>query len=44
MEQLDRLIKHDLVKGLKDIKFNNDRLCISYQTEKKLETHIPTRA
>ena len=29
MKQLNRLIKHDLVKGLKDVVFEKDKLCSS---------------
>ena len=36
MKQLDRLIKHYLVKGLKDVKFEKDRLCSSCQAGKQV--------
>ena len=29
MKQLNRLVKHDLVRGLKDVVFENDKLCSS---------------
>ena len=31
MNQLNRLIKNDLVRGLKDVKFKKDKLCSSCQ-------------
>jgi hypothetical protein len=34
MKQLNRLIKHDLVKGLKNVVFEKDRLCSSCQASK----------
>ena len=27
MKQFDKLVQHDLVKGLKNVKFKKDRLC-----------------
>ena len=36
MKQLNRLIKHDLVRGLKDIVFENDKLCSSCQASKQV--------
>jgi hypothetical protein len=40
MKQLSRLVKHDLVTGLKDIVFEKDKLCSSCQTGKQVgNTH-----
>ena len=34
MKQLNRLLKHDLVVGLKDVKFEKDKLCSACQAGK----------
>ena len=34
MKQLNRLVKHDLVKGLKDVVFEKNKLCSSCQARK----------
>jgi hypothetical protein len=34
MGQLNQLLKHDLVVGLKDVKFENDKLCSACQAGK----------
>jgi hypothetical protein len=34
MKQLNKLIKHDLVRGLKDVIFEKDKLCSACQAEK----------
>jgi hypothetical protein len=34
MKQLNRLVKHDLVRGLKDVVFEKDKLCSSCQAGK----------
>jgi hypothetical protein len=40
MKQLNRLIKHDLVRGLKDVIFEKDKLCSSCQDGKQVgNTH-----
>ena len=40
MKQLNRLIKHDLVRGLKDVVLEKDMLCISCQANKQVgNTH-----
>ena len=40
MKQLNRLIKHDLVKDLKDVVFEKNKLCSSYQGGKQVgNTH-----
>ena len=36
MKQLNRLVKYDLVKGLKDIVFEKDKLCSSCQAGKQV--------
>ena len=36
MKQLNRLVKHDLVRDLKDIVFEKDKLCSSYQADKQV--------
>jgi hypothetical protein len=41
MKQLNKLIKYDLVRGLKDVTFEKDKL---YSVENKLETPILRRA
>jgi hypothetical protein len=43
MKQLNRLIKHDLVRGLKDV-FEKDKLCSSYQAGKQVENTHPKKA
>ena len=40
MKQLNRLVKHDLVKGFKDVVFKKDKLCSSCQADKQVgNTH-----
>ena len=34
MKQLNKLIKHDLVRGLKDVTFEKDKLCSACQARK----------
>ena len=34
IKQLNRLVKHDLVRGLKDVVFEKDKLCSSCQARK----------
>jgi transposase InsO family protein len=36
MKQLNKLIKHDLVRGLKDVIFEKDKLCSACQAEKQV--------
>jgi hypothetical protein len=36
IKQLNRLIKCDLVKGLKDVTFEKDKLCSAYQARKQV--------
>ena len=41
MKQSNRLVKHDLVRGLKDVMFEKDKLCSSCQAGKQVEnTHL----
>jgi transposase InsO family protein len=44
MKQLDRLIKHDLVKGLNVVHFDKDRLCSSCQAEKQVANTHPNKS
>ena len=44
MKQLNRLVKHNFVRGLKDVVFEKDKLCSSCQARNKLETPIPRKA
>ena len=43
MKQLDRLIKHDLIKGLKYVHFEKDRLCSSCQAWKQVANTHPNK-
>ena len=36
MKQLNRLVKHDLVRGLKDVTFEKDKLCSACQAGKQV--------
>jgi hypothetical protein len=41
MKQLNKLVKHDLVRGLKDVTFEMDKLCSACQAEKQVgNTHL----
>ena len=44
MKQLNRLVKHDLVKGLKDVVFKNDKLCSSCQAGKQVGNIYPKKS
>ena len=44
MKQLNRLVKHDLVKGLKDVVFENDRLCSFCQARKQVGNTHPMKS
>ena len=44
MKQLNRLIKHDLVKGLKDVVFEKDKLCSSCQAGKQVGNTYPKKS
>ena len=43
MKQLNRLVKHDLVRGLKDV-LEKDKLCSSYQARKQVENTHPKKS
>jgi hypothetical protein len=41
MKQLNKLIKHDLVRGLKDVTFEKNKLCSACQAGKQVgNTHL----
>ena len=44
MKQLNRLVKHDLVRGLKDVVFEKDKLCSSCQASKQVENTHPKKS
>jgi hypothetical protein len=44
MKQLNRLIKHDLVRGLKDVIFEKDKLCSSCQASKQVGSTHPKKS
>ena len=44
MKQLNRLVKHDLVRGLKDVVFGKDKFVALVKPENKLETPILRKA
>ena len=44
MKQLNRLIKHDLVRGLKDVVFEKDKLCSSCQARKQVGNTHPKQS
>jgi hypothetical protein len=44
MKQLNRLTKHDLVRGLKDVKFEKDKLCSSCQARKQVANTHPNKS
>jgi hypothetical protein len=44
MKQLNRLVKHDLVRGLKDIVFEKDKLCSSCQADKQVGNTHPKKS
>ena len=43
MKQSNRLVKHDLVRGLKDVVFENDKLCSSCQADKQVGNTHPKK-
>jgi hypothetical protein len=43
MKQLNRLVKHDMVRGLKDVQFEKDRLCSSCQYDKQVGNTHPKK-
>jgi hypothetical protein len=44
MKQLNRLVKHDLVRGLKDVVFEKDKLCSSCQAGKQVGNTHPKKS
>ena len=44
MKQLNRLIKYDLVRGLKDVVFEKDKLCSSCQADKQVGNTHPKKS
>ena len=44
MKQLNRLVKHDLVRGLKDVVFEKDKLCSSCQADKQVGNTHPKKS
>ena len=44
MKKLNRLVKHDLVRGLKDVVFEKDKLCSSCQANKQVENTHPKKS
>ena len=44
MSSLKKLMKKDLVRGLKDVKFEKDKLCSACQAGKQVANTHPTKA
>jgi hypothetical protein len=44
MTQLNKLIKHDLVRGLKDVTFEKDKLCSACQAGKQVGNTYPKKS
>ena len=44
MKQLNRLVKHDLVRCLKDVVFEKDKLCSSCQAGKQVGNTNPKKS
>ena len=44
MKQLNRLMKHDLVVDLKDVKFKKDKLCSACQAGKQVANSHPSKS
>jgi len=44
MKQLNRLLKHDLIVGLKNVKFEKDKLCSACQAGKQVANAHPTKS
>ena len=44
MSSLKKLMKNDLVRGLKDMKFEKDKLCSACQANKQVANTHPTKA
>ena len=41
---MNRLVKHDSVRGLKDVVFEKDKLCSSYQAGKQVGNTHPKKS
>ena len=44
MKQLNKLVKHDLVRGLKDVEFEKDKLCSACQVGKQVGNTHPKKS
>jgi hypothetical protein len=44
MKQLNKLLKHDLVRGLKDVTFEKDKPCSAYQAGKQVGNAHPSKS
>ena len=44
MKQLNKLIKHDLVRGLKDVTFEKDKLCSACKARKQIGNSHPNKS
>jgi hypothetical protein len=44
MKQLNKLVKHDLVRGLKDVTFEKDKLCSACQAGKQVGNTYPKKS
>ena len=44
MKQLNRLLKHDLIVGLKNVKFEKDKLCSACQAGKQVANAHPSKS
>jgi hypothetical protein len=44
IKQINRLVKHDLVRDLKDVVFEKDKLCSSCQARKQVENTHPKKS
>jgi hypothetical protein len=44
MKQLNKLVKHDLVRGLKDVIFEKDKLCSAWQAGKQVGNTHPKKS
>jgi hypothetical protein len=44
MKQLTKLIKHGLVRGLKDVTFEKDKLCSACQAKKQVGNTYPKKS
>jgi hypothetical protein len=44
MKQLNKLIKHDLVRDIKDVTFEKDKLCSACQAGKQVDNTHPKKS